>query len=138
MEFSVSRRGGTAVSLWFVLLLGLLCLPFWKAHFLQTLGVFLTGSAVFLVLFSLHFASCNVRVGAHHLTVRRGLLFTTTRRLPLRFITGCHILRTPLGRLCGVCALILCASGSTTILLGVNTADAERLAAFLAHERGNV
>ena len=78
-------------------------------------------------------ASCRVRVGGNHLTVRVGALFLPTKRIPLRFITGCRILQTPLGRMGGVCLLVLFGAGTWTLIPGVRAADAEALAARLSH-----
>ncbi|MEF9970094.1 MAG: PH domain-containing protein [Ruthenibacterium sp.] len=138
MEFAVSRRGGAVIGLWAVLLCALVCAPFWHSAFLPTLAVFLGGSMLLFLMAAVHFSACKVRCGAHHLTMRRGILYTVTRRIPLRFITGCQILRSPLQRLTGTCILLLFASGSTTLIAGANFADAERLSAFLAHGRGTV
>ena len=54
-------------------------------------------------------ASCRVRVG------------------------GNRILQTPLGRMGGVCLLVLFGAGTWTLIPGVRAADAEALAARLSH-----
>lgn len=131
MEFSVSRRGAAVVCLWFVLLGAVVCLPFWRMAFPTTLLCLMAYTLLCFCLLAPHFASCRIRVGAHHLTVRRGILFVSTWRLPLRFITGCYVLRTPLQRLTGTCCLVLFASGSFTVLPGVRFCDAETLTAQL-------
>ena len=76
--------------------------------------------------------SC-VRVGGNHLTLRRGLLFPVTRRIPLRFLAGCHIVQTPLQRMTGTCLFFLYSSGCTTLVPGMRKADAECLSAKLTH-----
>ncbi|MEG0911265.1 MAG: PH domain-containing protein [Ruthenibacterium sp.] len=136
MEFAVSRRGGAVIGLWAILLCALVCVPFWGSAFLPTLAVFILGGMFLFLVATVHFSTCHVRCGAHHLTMRRGILYTVTRRVPLRFVTGCQILRSPLQRLTGTCILLLFASGSTTLVAGADFADAERLSAFLAHGKG--
>lgn len=98
----------------------MLCLPFWKNFFTPTLAVFLLvanwrrasvcGAAA---------GSSCVRVGGNHLTLRRGLLFPVTRRIPLRFLAGCHIVQTPLQRMTGTCLFFLYSSGCTTLVPGM-------------------
>ena len=135
MEFSVSRRGAAVISLWFVLVGAAVSLPFWKNYFVNTFLFFFAYSALCLCLLTLHFASCTVRVGAHHITVRRGVLFLRTRRLPLRFVAGCHVLRSPLQRLTGTCCISLYAAGSFTFVAGAPFAKAEQLATLLTQGR---
>lgn len=138
MEFAVSRRGSAVIGLWAIVLCALLCAPFWHSAFLPTLAVFCIGGALLFLLTAVHFSTCKVRCGVHHLTMRRGILYTVTRRVPLRFITGCQILRSPLQRITGTCLLLLFASGSTTLIAGANFADAQRLSAFLAYGKEKI
>lgn len=130
MEFAVSRKGTAVVGLWFALAGGVLTLPFWKRFLPAALTAFLLWLALCFLLV-LRLSSCRVRLGAHHLTVRRGLLLLTVRRLPLRCVTGCHLFVTPLQRRTGTCLLLLSASGCTTLLPGVPAEQAERLCALL-------
>lgn len=65
--------------------------------------------------------------------LRRGLLFPVTRRIPLRFLAGCHIVQTPLQRMTGTCLFFLYSSGCTTLVPGMRKADAECLSAKLTH-----
>ncbi|MBD5101731.1 MAG: PH domain-containing protein [Subdoligranulum sp.] len=133
MEYTVPRRGAAVVSAWFALLGALLSLPFWKNFFVSTLMTLLLWTAVCFGILAPRLSSCVLRVGGHHLTLRRGLLFPVTRRVPLRFLTGCHIVQSPLQRMTGTCVLLLYSSGVTTIAPGVRRADAEALAALLTH-----
>ena len=133
MEFQVTRSGAALIGFWAALAGILVSLPFWMLNLLAAL----LWTAVW-VLFCMcvlvpRWASCRVRVGGNHLTVRRGLLFLSTKRMPLRFITGCHIVQTPLGRRRGGCVLVLLASGTSTVIPGIRRADAEQLAARLSH-----
>ena len=78
--------------------------------------------------------ACGVlRCAGNHLTLRRGLLFPVTRRIPLRFLAGCHIVQTPLQRMTGTCLFFLYSSGCTTLVPGMRKADAECLSAKLTH-----
>lgn len=90
-------------------------------------------SAVAYGVLAPRLASSCVRVGGNHLTLRRGLLFPVTRRIPLRFLAGCHIVQTPLQRMTGTCLFFLYSSGCTTLVPGMRKADAECLSAKLTH-----
>ena len=58
------------------------------------------------------------------------------RRFPRRFVTGCHILETPLCRLTGVCVLMFSSSGAFLILPGFESKDAQHVARLLALGEG--
>ena len=126
MEFSVPRHGAAIVSGWCAALGAMLCLPFWKNFFTPTLAVFLLWLAACFGVLAPRLASSCVRVGGNHLTLRRGLLFPVTRRIPLRFLAGCHIVQTPLQRMTGTCLFF-------TLVPGMRKADAECLSAKLTH-----
>lgn len=133
MEFSVDRRGAAIVSGWCAAAGILVCLPF--------LWSFPVSPLIFLGLWLLlcfgvlapRIASATVRVGGNHLTLRRGLFFPITRRIPLRFLSGCHIMQSPLQRMTGTCVFILYSSGCTTFIPGMRKADAELLSEKLTH-----
>ncbi len=131
MEYTVPRRGAAVVSAWPAGLGAVLSLPFWKNNAAFTLPALLLWAAVCFGILAPRLSSCVLRVGGHHLTLRRGLLFPVTRRIPLRFVTGCHILQSPLQRMTGTCVLALYSSGVTTVAPGLRRADAEALAALL-------
>ena len=130
MTLRATRRGAAIVGLWSLavslaaayLLRGLVYLPL-----LAWLAAALSVTAV-----PEYFSSVHVRVGAHHLTMRRGRVLTTVRRVPLRFVAGCSIWASPLQRMTGTCILLIHTSGSTTFLPGIRRSDAEQLAAYLA------
>lgn len=136
MEYTVPRRGAAVVSLWFAALGALLLLLFLNVSVPALLAALLVWFALCFGALSARLASCVLRVGAHHFTVRRGLLFPVTRRVPLHFLTGCHIVQTPLQRMTGTCVMILYASGCTTVLPGARRADAEALCARYLHGGG--
>ena len=130
MTFRATRRGAAVVGLWALaaslaaayLLRGLVYLPL-----LAWLAAALSVTAV-----PEYFSSAHVRVGAHHLTLRRGRALTTVRRVPLRFVAGGSIWASPLQRMTGTCILLVHTSGSTTFVPGMRRSDAERLASYLA------
>ena len=133
MEYAVTRRGAALIGLWGAAAGLAVSLPFWHwAPFLTLMLVLLWFLLCFGVLAS-RLCSLRVRVGGHHLTVRVGLLFLSTKRIPLRFITGCHIWQTPLQRATGTCVLLLLASGTCALVPGLGRQDAELLAAKLSH-----
>lgn len=135
MEYAVTRRGAALVGLWGALAGCAVSTPFWRLSFpgaLLGLACWLALCGCVLVV---RLSSCRVRVGCHHLTVRTGLLFLSTKRFPLRFITGCHIWQSPLQRATGTCVLLLFSSGTSALLPGLRLRDAECLAAALS-QRG--
>lgn len=79
---------------------------------------------------------CQAVIGRHHVSARWGLLFPSVRRFPRRFVTGCHILETPLCRLAGVCVLMFSNSGAFLILPGFEAKDAQQAARLLSLEEG--
>lgn len=131
MTIRVTRGAAALISTWLVAAGFLVSLLFWRRWFLQTLLAFLAWSAVSMVLCTLYVASFRVFVGRHHISVRHGLFFLFTHRVPCRFVTGCHIWSSPLQRRMGSCILVLVSSGSTLLIPGAPLADAQALAARL-------
>ena len=136
MEYAVPRRGAAIVSAWFAAAGVIISLPFWNGGAAAALVALAVWMALCFGALAARLASCVLRVGEHHLTVRRGLLFPVTRRVPLRFITGCHIVQSPLQRMTGTCVLVLHASGCVTLMPGAKRADAEALCTRLAYGGG--
>lgn len=133
MEFRVTRSGAALIGFWAILAGALVSLPLWLVESGAALLTLILWCAVCVCILVPRWASCRVRVGGNHLTVRKGLLFLVTKRMPLRFITGCRIVQTPLGRRSGGCVLVLIASGTCAVIPGVRRSDAEQLAAKLSH-----
>ena len=129
MEFHATRRGCAIAATWLALAGG--------AVILLLAGVrpllFLLWLAVCYGVAAPHLSSCRVRIGGNHLTIRRGLVFFSTKRIPLRFVTGCWLLRSPLCRATNTCLMIIFSSGSVSLVPGVRIADAERLAERVSH-----
>jgi membrane protein YdbS with pleckstrin-like domain len=133
MEYHVSRRGAALIGLWCAAPACALALLLWR-----------TAPAVVCTLLTLWLLACfcalvprissmRVRVGGNHLTLRSGILFLSTKRIPLRFITGCRIWQSPLQRRTGDCVLLLLASGTSALIPGIARRDAEHLASILSH-----
>ncbi len=133
MEFSVDRRGAAIVSSWFAAAGILICLPFLSLFVIPPLAALAIWLFLCFGVLAPRLASGTIRVGGNHLTIRRGLFFPLTRRIPLRFLSGCHILQSPLQRMTGTCIFILYSSGCTTVAAGLRKADAELLSAKLTH-----
>lgn len=125
MAFHATRRGAAIVGLWLVLAGAL-------AAFLLSPGGW---APVFGGLVP-RLASARLYIGRHHVSARWGLLFPSVRRFPRRFVTGCHILETPLCRLAGVCVLMFSNSGAFLILPGFEAKDAQQAARLLSLEEG--
>ena len=134
MDFRLHRQAPLLISLWLALPGAVVC-PFvlW-----QSLAAGLTLTAVWLVLalgigcsvgFSLR---GSARAGQLH--IRSGVLFKTTWRLPLRFITGVTRLETPLMQLLHCCTLTVHTSGRVVVLPAISEGVAIQLTALLQQE----
>ena len=134
MAFHATRRGAAIVGLWLVLagaLAAFLLSPGGWAPVLLAVWA----AAVFGGLVP-RLASARLYIGRHHVSARWGLLFPSVRRFPRRFVTGCHILETPLCRLAGVCVLMFSNSGAFLILPGFEAKDAQQAARLMSLEEG--
>ena len=136
LEFHVTRRGAAVIGLWITLICGILCFVLRYLLAAWSFIIFAVCAAVALTLGTAHFASCSVRCAEHHITVRSGILFCRTQRLPLKYISGCIILHSPLQRLTSTCVLILTTSGRMSFIWDAALAGAEKLSAHLTYERG--
>lgn len=136
LEFRVSRRGAAVIGLWITLICGILCFVLRYLLGVWAIIIFLVCGALALTIGTAHFAACSLRCGAHHITVRSGILLCRTQRMPLKYISGCVILRSPLQRLTSTCVLILTTSGTLFFVWGAPLGDAERLSAHITYERG--
>lgn len=140
MELKASRRGAAVVALWVTIFGAVICLLFALLGAAPgfILCIFLT-FCVLAIVVAARVSTCFFRCGAHHVTLRRGLLFLTTQRIPLRFISGCSVWRTPLERLSGTCVFTLYTSGSFAAVFGLRYSEALMLAQKLGglQEGGN-
>ena len=134
MAFHATRRGAAIVGLWLVLAGALAAFLFSPGGWASAL-VAVWAVAVFVGLVP-RLASAKLYIGRHHVSARWGLLVPSVRRFPRRFVTGCHILETPLCRLAGVCVLMFSNSGAFLILPGFEAKDAQQAARLLSLEEG--
>lgn len=134
MTFHATRRGAAIVGLWLVLAGALAAFLFSPGGWAPVL-LAVWAAAVFGGLVP-RLASARLYIGRHHVSARWGLLFPSVRRFPRRFVTGCHILETPLCRLTGVCVLMFSSSGAFLILPGFESKDAQHVARLLALGEG--
>lgn len=132
MTLHATRRGAAVTGLWLVLagaaVLFLISPLGWGA---LLLGIWV---AVIFGAFVPRLSSAKLYVGKHHVSARWGILFPSVRRFPRRFVTGVHILETPLCRLAGVCVITLSSSGAFLILPGFPTKQAQLVAHALTVE----
>lgn len=134
MTFHATRRGAAIVGLWLVLAGALAAFLFSPGGWAPVL-LAVWAAAVFGGLVP-RLASARLYIGRHHVSAHWGLLFPSVRRFPRRFVTGCHILETPLCRLAGVCVLMFSSSGAFLILPGFEAKDAQQAARLLSLEEG--
>lgn len=78
-------------------------------------------------LLSYRLSHCNVSLRAHILRVEKGRWFPLVLRVPIKHITGIHLLQTPMARRLGVCHCIVYTSGLTFVLLAIKYNDAATL-----------
>lgn len=136
MTIRVTRRAAALISTWPVAAGLLVSVVFWQRWFVQTFLAVLAWSILCMALGTLYVSSFRVFLGRHHVSVRHGLFFLFTHRVPCRFVTGCHIWSSPLQRRTGSCILVLVSSGGTLLIPGASLTDAQALADRLtAQER---
>ncbi len=126
MQFTVKNKGALIISMELALLCAVVSgivaiLFFW-------LGILL-GAVCLLACILLYFRMHRARVciSETELTLHKGVFFPLILRIPVRFLTACHILQTPLQRAFGVCVCVLISSGTFALLLGANYQDAMAL-----------
>ena len=90
------------------------------------------GALVFTALLGPNALGFRIRVDEHRLVIRAGRVFFFKQHIPLRFITGCTVLRTPLGRLTHTGVLVLSFSGGVCVVCGLSLRDAALLSRRLA------
>ena len=132
MQITVSRRAAALLSTWLVLAGLVLALLAALLNALAALLGFLVWSVLAMLLGTLYFSSYKLYLGKHHVSVRHGILFLFTHRMPLRFITGCHIICSPVQRRTGSCVLVLLSSGGSVLVPGAPLAAAQQLAERIA------
>ena len=135
MTFHATRRGAAIVGLWLVLAGALAVFLFGPGGWVSALLLAAWAAAVYGG-FVPRLASAKLYVGRHHVSARWGMLFPSVRRFPRRFVTGCHILETPLCRLTGVCVPTCSSSGAFLILPGFESNDAQHVARLPALGEG--
>ena len=75
------------------------------------------------------------RLRAGELSVSRGVLFQTTRRMPTRFISGVTRVETPLLRRLHASLVVVHSPAGTLLLPGLDADDARRLESALTGGR---
>lgn len=132
MNFTVNRKGALLAAGWLTGLCGVIAFLLWLFwNWLAALLFFVIGALVCTSLCLLHRQGYRVRVTGRELSVERGFFYRMLERVPLRSITGVWILSTPLGRLLGSCAIMVFTAGATVVIIGLTTADSERLRSAL-------
>lgn len=134
MTLAATRRGSAVVGLWGFAACCAAAALVQGFAFLPALAWLC--AALSVTALPAYLSSARLRCGEHHLTLRRGRVLLTIRRIPLRFVAGCTIWATPMQRMTGTCVLVVHTSGSMTLVPGVRRAEAERLAARLSQGGG--
>lgn len=128
MEVQATWRGCAIVSLWVAVLGALVFTAFLGPRLL----VILAWTALSFLLLTPSLRTFRVHVDERRLTVRAGRVFFLKQHIPLRFITGCTVLRTPLGRLTRTGVFVLSFSGGVCVVCGLSLRDAAALSRHLA------
>ncbi len=132
MNVNITRQSAAAVTLW--LLVPGAILSFATSLFFTNIYGFIffaLWSVVFVPFCMAYFSTFKLCIGKTHVSLRHGIFFKFTHRMPRAFITGCHIITSPLQRSKNVCILIiLCASGFY-VVPGISVGNAEKVADIL-------
>ena len=104
----------------------------WAAALGALVFTALLGPNALVLLLTPFFRSFRIRVDEHRLVIRAGRVFFFKQHIPLRFITGCTVLRTPLGRLTHTGVLVLSFGGGVCVVCGLSLRDAALLSRRLA------
>ena len=135
LRFQASSGGGRVVAFWLILP-GAALAPF---VFWQTFwgGVLLCAVWLFfcVVCVPLHLSTVRVSVSSGEVRLDRGLVFKSSRRVPLRFVAGVCRIRTPLLTLARSSLLVVYTSGCLLILPPVGDGQADPLIRALEGER---
>ncbi|MEG2053460.1 MAG: PH domain-containing protein [Oscillospiraceae bacterium] len=121
--FRIKKTSSFIVTCWVLILLAIIFFfipfkDFFTPFFLWLgLGLFV-GSILWL-----HSGTVKLEVRERELYFERGILILQSKRLPLRYITGLYILRTPLQRLFKQCTVVICSAGSFSFFIGFNISD---------------
>lgn len=103
---------------------------FWQSFWLG--AVFLVvWSILSLVLLPLRARSLRCILSFGEIRVDCGFLFKTSRRLPLRFVTGASRIGSPLLRWCGCSLLLIYSSGTTLVLPGLSNENTDLILSAL-------
>lgn len=122
-----TKRGAALLAAWVFIGCGLIAffLPFGSA--LLRLAVSFAAALLSFPFFFLRLSSARFTVKEKEFCVARGVLFLRKKRLPIRYLTGLSIFRTPLQRVFGLCTLTLYASGSSIVLFCLDDTYARAL-----------
>lgn len=124
MFFRIKKNACVTVFFWALVLscAAFFFIPF-KDIFWQIVSPFLFSGAM-CGIFAVRFSTVRIEIRQRELYFKRGFLFLQQKRLPIRFISGLHILQTPLQRILGQCTLIIFTSGSFSLFVGLDRDDA--------------
>ena len=128
MEIQATWRGCAVASAWAAALGALVFTALLGPNALVLIG----WTALSFLLLTPFFRSFRIRVDEHRLVIRAGRVFFFKQHIPLRFITGCTVLCTPLGRLTHTGVLVLSFSGGVCVVCGLSLRDAALLSRRLA------
>lgn len=135
MEIRCSTAGALAVGIWWCLP-GLALSPFVFWQSLAAGVIFALGwCGAALLTCRIRLGSLQGRLRAGELSVSRGVLFQTTRRMPTRFISGVSRLETPLLRRFHASLVLVHSPAGTLLLAGLDADDARLLETALAGGR---
>ncbi|MEF9864821.1 MAG: PH domain-containing protein [Oscillospiraceae bacterium] len=130
MGFTVKNKGAalTACQLTAIGLLLSYALSFavlWVGAVLAV-GFVLGGFLIYLRLIR-----SRIFVDKTEISITKGFFLPTAFRVPLRFISACHIIQTPLQRIIGSCYCVLITSGTFAVIAGLSAKDANAMYALI-------
>lgn len=128
MKIQATWRGCAVASAWAAGLGALVFTALLGPNVLVLLG----WTALTFLLLTPFLRSFCICLDEHRLVLRAGHMFFFKQHIPLRFITGCTVLRTPLGRLTHTGVVVLSFSGGVCVVCGLSLHDAALLSRRLA------
>ncbi len=135
MEIRCSPGAALVFGLWWCVP-GLALSPFVFWQSLAAGAVFVLGwCGAALLTCRVRLGSLRGRVRAGELSVSRGVLFQTTRRMPTRFISGVTRLETPLLRRFHASLVVVHSPAGALLLPALDADDARRLESALTGGR---
>ncbi len=117
----IKFKNALIICLWFCLA-GLVAAIALLWFFSYTVGLifFAVWFLIFGVFLCAYICTFKIHIASAHISLRHGMVFKFVHRAPLRFISSCRIITTPLQRRTKSCVVILLYAGGFFVLPGAD------------------